>query len=99
MGAIRLNMDAVLEQGRDIASAKRTVMEVKSSIDSLYNQIDPKILARNNIASRMKNTSGQLAGIQNKMGQIQNTIEMGVNSYFSTEMEASQKAREIASGQ
>ena len=98
MGTIRVNLDAVLAQSHDIATAKRTVTEVKSSIDSLYHQIDSKILARNSIGSRLRNTSSQLGGIQNQLSRIRSTVENGVNSYYSTEMKATQKARDIASG-
>lgn len=98
MGTIRLNLDAVLAQSHDIDSAKRTVSEVKSSIDSLYHQIDSKILARNNIGNRLRNTSNQLAGIQNKVGRIQSTVESGVSSYYSTEMTVSQKVRNVVIG-
>lgn len=91
-------MDAVLAQSHDITNAKRTVLEVKSSIDSLYHQIDPKIIARNDIGSRLRRISNQLGDIQNKVSRIQSTVESGVSSYYSTEMKASQKAKDIVIG-
>lgn len=96
MGIIRLNISAVLSQSHDIASARNTVRDVQSRIDSLSHQIDHKIQARSNIASRIKRTSAQLVDIQCKIDKIQKTIETGVNSYYAAEIKACQNAAEIA---
>lgn len=99
MGRIYVKIDAVLGQSRDIANARQTVVDVKNSVDSLYRQIDSRILNRNNIGTRMRNASNQMNGIQEKVGRIKSTVENGVNSYYVAEMKLVQTANEIAKRQ
>ena len=47
MGLIHVKLDAVLGQSRDIANARQTVVDVKSSVDSLYRQIDERYSGQN----------------------------------------------------
>lgn len=95
MGTINIKLDAVLAQSRDLSNARQTVADVKSSVDSLYRQIDSRILNRNNIGTRMRNAFNQMNGIQDKVGRIKSTVESGVNSYYTADMKAVHEARKI----
>lgn len=96
MGIIRVNIDAVLTQDHDAVNAKRMISDVKSAIDSLSRQMDPKILARNNINTRLRSASAQLSDIHDRVARMQNVVEAGASSYYSADMNASQRAKEIS---
>lgn len=95
MGMIRVNIDAVMAQSHDIENAKRIVQTVKSSVDSLSHQLDPKILARHNISGQIRHVSAQLGDISTKTGNIRLAAENGVSSYYAADREASIRAAEF----
>lgn len=96
MGLIKIQIDAVMAQSHDIASAQRSVSDVKSTLDSLSYQIDSKICERKNIRSRLRSVCTQLNDIQGRIAAIQSAVETGASSYYAADIRAAQKASEIA---
>ena len=93
MGMIRVDIGAVVSQSNETANAQKNVANVKATVDSASRQLDPKVLGRNNIGNRLNQVSRQLSDIQSQVGRIQWTVENGANSYYSTEMEATRRAK------
>lgn len=80
-----INVGAVVGLSSTIASSKNIVKNVKSSFYATRCQVDGRVANRNNIGNRLASVSAQLSNIENRIFNIQNTVERGANSYQRTD--------------
>lgn len=93
MATIDVKLDMVLAQRDHIRCAQKQILDVKTTTDIVYQQLDSRILSRHNIGNRLRSVSKQLDVVQNKLACIQQVVETGVNSYYNTEMHLVQKSK------
>ena len=67
MAQIKINVGAVIGLSPTATSAKNTVANVKSYFNSTRNQVDGRVLNRNNLGNRMSSVSSQLSSIENRI--------------------------------
>ena len=96
MATTKINIGGVLGGSRSISSAKTTITNVKSSYNSTRNQIDPKIMNRNNLNKRFANIYTKLGAVETKIGRINATVNSCVNQYNNTEQDVLANGKEIA---
>ena len=75
MAQIKINVGAVIGLSPTATSAKNTVANVKSYFNSTRNQVDGRVLNRNNLGNRMSSVSSQLSSIENRIISIKNMVE------------------------
>lgn len=86
MAQIKINVWEVVGLSSTITSAKNTVSNVKSCFSSTRNQVEGRVLNRNNLGNRMSNVSFQLSSIENRITSIKNMVEKGANSYYNADV-------------
>lgn len=95
MATTKINIGGVLGGSRSISGAKSTVTNVKSSYNSTRNQIDYKIMNRNNLNNRFANVSTRLGAVESKISRINTTVNNCVNQYNNTEQDVLTNSKEI----
>jgi len=86
MGSTTINVGAIIGLSSQVQKAKSSVSSVRSSFVSTKNQIDSRIISRNNYLNRFNSLVSQLATIENRIVSIKNAVENGANQYHNTDM-------------
>lgn len=85
MSSTKINVGSVVSLSPTIISAKNTVTNVKSMFQTTTNQVDGRVMSRNNLRGRFQTVSSQLSSVESKIQRIKNMVETGANSYYNTD--------------
>lgn len=97
MGTTKINVSEVIGLNDQIMRAKNTVTNVKNSYNSTRNQIDGKILNRNNLYNRFQSVYNQIYSVENQISRIRATVENGATLYRQTDLKILSWINEINS--
>ena len=81
MAKVVIDTKAIIASGTDVKSAKKTVIAVKNSFESVSLKVDPDIQNRKNIRKRLHTVSGNLSGIESKIAAIHKFVESSAVQY------------------
>ncbi|MBR4858864.1 MAG: hypothetical protein IKU08_06730 [Clostridia bacterium] len=85
MANTKINVDAVVGQSSTASRVKTSVTNTRISFNATRNQIDSRILSRNNIANRCQNVYKSLNDVETKVSRIKSVVESGANRYHNTD--------------
>lgn len=97
MGTTVIKVGKVIGLSEQITRVNNTVTNVKNSYNSTRNQIDGKILNRNNLYNRFQSVYSKISTVENRIYNIRTTVENGANLYHRTDMRLLGKIEEINS--
>lgn len=86
MGSTRINVGEVIGLGALLQKAGGRVLGVRTDLNSIRNQLDERILNRNNLFNRLQAASSRLSDIESRITRIKSTAERGANSYSVTDL-------------
>lgn len=85
MGAIKINVPAVLSAGSQVQKAKKIVTVSNKNVQSVKSQLDRKILSRNGISGKFNNINSQMKTISQTIDKINSFVDGSANKYYRTE--------------
>lgn len=80
-----INVGSVIGSSDQIKRSKKAVNDVKTSVNTLCQQVDSRIKNRNNIAGRFQSIVKDLSSVESKLSRIKSTVENGANKYYTTD--------------
>ena len=86
MSSTKIDVKAIIGSSGQVQRAGSIVSDVKNDFNSTKSQVDGKILGRNNLYNRFQSIFSQLSSIENRVGRIKNTVELGANNYYKTDV-------------
>lgn len=85
MGAIKIDVSAVLGAGKQAQSAKSSITAVTQNTQNIKKQLDQKILTRNGISNSFSSLDKQLKSVSQNIQKVQSFSDSSANKYYTTE--------------
>ncbi|MDQ0885056.1 hypothetical protein QFZ81_000144 [Paenibacillus sp. V4I9] len=98
MSLIKIDIDLVKNSNRDLNQSFNKISNVKSSLSSVGNSVDPAIASRRNIRARLNTSSHALHELDTRLRELMSFIEHAMDGYSRTETELNKKALSIGEG-
>lgn len=95
MGAIKIDVSAVLGAGKQAQSAKSSVTVVTQNTQNIRKQLDQKILMRNGISNSFSSLDKQLKSVSQNIQKVQSFSDSSANKYYTTEQNICRDASHI----
>ena len=98
MSLIKIDIDLVKNNSTDLNQSLSKISNVKSSLSSVGNHVDPAIASRRNIRARLNTSNHNLHELDTRLRELMSFIEHAMDGYSRTETELNKKALSIGEG-